>query len=547
MKPKFISGPPGTGKTNFFIKDKYLDLLQKYHYEKIIILSHTNVAADEIRDVILNIPLMKEKGVTNKALEHNICTIHHYCNHKLLRKHTFKYEDHLNMTRLNSQFNRVRLNSSDDINKKHPFYKFLNDAHGNGYYNNLKLFWFKKSTDRASYSPYDFDSILKLKKVYDAYKKREHLYDFIDMIQEFITKAKTPEIDALIIDEAQDSNKPQLEAIMKMATNVKDGNFYMVGDADQTIFEFAGSDPEYFHKLSKDAQELENGKRCGETINKLCKQIIKPIWDHYGYQRKWTPAIYTEKHLNQNKIENGFKIGDTIIGKSLYLPNLKSSSALTYLINKINTTNQTFLFTYRQKPCDIRIRDFFKENAIEFSHVKHPPFVSKKELKCHYLWPKFVQGEPMSLTQIKDFWHYMSIKVIVRGKSEAKDPFKDWIKKDYTIDYLIKEGLLRPESKQYNRFDETIKKTEEDKLIYINRVLKKGFNFDEDIRVKYGNIHDVKGLTFDNVIVDESLYRDEDYFTQLRLKYTAYSRGIFDCWTIATQTTKRLGIKNECI
>ena len=111
-----------------------------------------------------------------------------------------------------------------------------------------------------SYFPYDFDSILKLKEVYDAYRKRERLYDFIDMIQEFITKAKNPEIDALIIDEAQDSNRPQLEAIMKMATNVKDGNFYMVGDADQTIFEFAGSDPEYFHKLSKDAQELENGK-----------------------------------------------------------------------------------------------------------------------------------------------------------------------------------------------------------------------------------------------------------------------------------------------
>jgi superfamily I DNA/RNA helicase len=48
---------------------------------------------------------------------------------------------------------------------------------------------------------------------------------------------------------------------MKMAINVKDGNFYMVGDADQTIFEFAGSDPDYFHKLSKDAQELREWKK----------------------------------------------------------------------------------------------------------------------------------------------------------------------------------------------------------------------------------------------------------------------------------------------
>jgi hypothetical protein len=110
MKPKFISGPPGTGKTNFFIKEKYEELVKQYGHEKIIILSHTNVAADEIREVILNLPLMKEKGVRKKALE--------------------------------------QLNPSDDINKKHPFYKFLNDAHGNGYYNNLKLFWFKKSTDR---------------------------------------------------------------------------------------------------------------------------------------------------------------------------------------------------------------------------------------------------------------------------------------------------------------------------------------------------------------------------------------------------------------
>jgi superfamily I DNA/RNA helicase len=545
MKPKFISGPPGTGKTNFFIKEKYEELVKQYGHEKIIILSHTNVAADEIREVILNLPLMKEKGVRKKALEHKICTIHHYCKHKLLRKDVFSEEDFSNLVIETGE--RSSLFSKDEKNlDKHKFFRFLNDAHGNGYYDNLHEFWNKRTTDRRSYK-YSFEQILKMKEVYDSYKKRNNLYDFIDMIQEFINKALTPELDALIIDEAQDSNKPQIKAIEKMATHVKDGHFYMVGDADQTIFEFAGSDPEYFHILSKEAVELKQGKRCGQAINNLCKSIIKPIWDHYGYTRKWLPAVYTEKHLKENKIEQGYKVGDIIKGNGYYLPDLKGSGALDILLNKIKNTNQTFLFTYRGTPSDKKFRDFFINNALEFSHIKNTSFVSKKELRCHYLWPKFIKGEPMSLTQIKAFWDYMSSKVIVRGKSKTQDPFKDWIKKDYTIDNLINDGLLKPESKAYDDFRETRLKTDEERLIYINRVINKGFDFDGEIRVKYGNIHEVKGLTFDNVIVDETITRDEAFFVQRRLKYTAYSRGIFDYWTLRSNTNKQLGGINGSI
>ena len=49
-KPNFIVGPPGTRKTSLWIVNKYKELLTKYSHTKIIILSHTNVAADEIRD-----------------------------------------------------------------------------------------------------------------------------------------------------------------------------------------------------------------------------------------------------------------------------------------------------------------------------------------------------------------------------------------------------------------------------------------------------------------------------------------------------------------
>ena len=86
------------------------------------------------------------------------------------------------------------------------------------------------------------------------------------------------------------------------------------------------------------------------------------------------------------------------------------------------------------------------------------------------------------------------------------------------------------------------KKTDPDRLIYIRKILNKGYD-DGEVRVKYANIHTVKGLTFDNVVVDLTATRQEDYFTQLRLKYVAYSRGKFDCWTVASQGKYTLGVR----
>ena len=66
---------------------------------------------------------------------------------------------------------------------------------------------------------------------------------------------------------------------------------------------------------------------------------------------------------------------------------------------------------------------------------------------------------------------------------------------------------------------------------------------DKDIRVKYGNIHKIKGTTFDNVVGDLSLYRykAEPLFVQRRLLYTMFSRGIYDAWVLKSQTGKELG------
>ena len=80
-------------------------------------------------------------------------------------------------------------------------------------------------------------------------------------------------------------------------------------------------------------------------------------------------------------------------------------------------------------------------------------------------------------------------------------------------------------------------------MLYIKKVIRQGFTFDKKIKVQYGNIHQIKGTTFDNVIVDLTVHRVEPWFIQLRLKYTAFSRGVFDCWSLCSVTGFTLGEK----
>ena len=515
-KVKFMVGPPGTGKTSRFITNKYVDLLNKFKYEKIIILSHTNVAADEIKDEILKLKEMK--GVTKKALEHNICTIHHYCKKKsTMGEEVLDYEDYKNLCRIDSIFQRHKVTQSEFDNREHGYFKFVKEAYG--FDRSLKEHWKKSDKKFNGYSIVDIEKMLP---IVEKYNKDNGKLDFHDMIKRFLEKALDPDIDALIVDEAQDSNKTQKKALDKIARNAKE--YWFVGDPDQTIFEWAGANADEFYRLSQGAEELEQGHRCSKTINVKCKNIIKPIWDYYGTHRIWKPTVHD--------------------GNEYYLPSLEiESSNLKKLLHKIKTTNQTFLFTYRQKPSDAWVKKFFKQHGIEFAHVGHSAHVSKKELRCHKVWPKFVSGTPVSLKQIKDFWNYMGKKVIMHGKVE--ETFEDWIDKDYTVQNLIDKKYLRPSVVNQDDFALVRKKIDKDRVLYIKKILQNGCDLDGDIKVKYANIHTVKGLTFDNVIVDESRFRTEDYFSQLRLKYVAYSRGKYDCWTIATQDKykRTLGVR----
>tara|TARA_R110000764_G_scaffold163268_2_gene250516 strand:- start:137 stop:1843 length:1707 start_codon:yes stop_codon:yes gene_type:complete len=554
MEPRFVAGPPGTGKTHGFLVEKYREGFLKYGPDKIVLLSHTNTAANQIIEAILKMKEVKELGLDKVYFGDRICTIHHFCRSKIMKKEVFDNKQSDDYNKLCSLPGGVAFRLAKftgDVYKNHPFFKFISHAHGKDLSDDLEKH-FNTCADRQEYYPYKYPQLQKLNVIYTKYKKDTIQHDFADMLNEFNSLDNILDIEMLIVDEAQDCNKPQLRAINKMAQNVKDEHFYMVGDPDQTIFEFAGSDAHYFHTISANPyKELENGKRCSKAVNDYCKKTIAPIWEEYGYVRKWYPATYDDYHSKRNLIPEGFKHGDLIEGNKYDLTDLKSSKSLSLLLDKMRNSNQSFLFCYRGKPTDKRITEFLKDNGFEFSYVEGSPHVSKEELRCHNEWPSFYSGSPKSKYQIKQFWKYLGKKAIPIGKGTfAFDEGNFKINKDYSIDDLIKDGLLKDKNFLNPSFDLIRKRSKgkdekehEDRMIYIKNVIRNGFDYDAKIRIEHGNIHKVKGMTYDNVIGDLSLTRKkpEPEFVQYRLKFTMFSRAIFDIWVLATSTGKELG------
>ena len=510
--PEFIPGPPGTGKTHVWLKKKYTEFLKQYSWDRIVILSHTNTAASEIIKAVKNLPGLE--NIPDTKLEDQICTIHSYFRGEYLPLQKYEKDEHKKFCDENIAMKHWNKGSWD----KHPLYAF--DSHAHGKEMTYDQYWMICNSN--SYYPYNKYHLKNLKEKYDKFRELHKKLSFQDMIDNFLKYAETPkDIDVLIVDEAQDCSKPQIKALQKAATNAKE--FIFIGDADQTIHEYAGSDPEFFYKLASTseakANELTEGLRCGETINSICKNIIAPVWKKWGVnaERVWTPV-------------------KGVVGNSYWIPSIEQScKASEILINKILNTDETFLFTYRGNPTHKKINEFLQNNGIDYKLVSNDnPHVSRKDFKCFKTWSNFLNDKVFK-KQIMEYWPLIGKSVKVHGKGSV-DVLKPLINKEYNIQEFIDMGFIVPEAKQFKNFSEVvIKKDLIEKIPFIKKVLFNNMSVDKMPRVEHDTIHKVKGLTYDNIIVDLSIYRTEtDRYEPIRLAYVAYSRGKTDCWSIGT-------------
>ena len=126
---------------------------------------------------------------------------------------------------------------------------------------------------------------------YEREKRRRHMVDFEDLItltdRVIGSHAVWRQYDYFLIDEFQDINPAQYRVVLQMvgAGTVARPNLFVVGDEDQAIYAFRGSDPKIFLNFSNDFPgcqrvDLTWNFRCQARIVEAAGRLI-----HFNQER----------------------------------------------------------------------------------------------------------------------------------------------------------------------------------------------------------------------------------------------------------------------
>jgi superfamily I DNA/RNA helicase len=117
------------------------------------------------------------------------------------------------------------------------------------------------------------------------YKESQGLYDFTDMLELFVKQGYVPELDVLIIDEAQDLSRLQWTAVNHLIKKAKE--VYIGGDDDQSIFRWSGADTDHFIGLRGQVTVLDQSWRVPPEVHELALEISGQISNRHP--KTWKP------------------------------------------------------------------------------------------------------------------------------------------------------------------------------------------------------------------------------------------------------------------
>ena len=239
----------------------------------------------------------------------------------------------------------------------------------------------------------------KIAIIYELYQKRlkeNNAIDFDDIIN-FTIKILMENPDVLeyysnkfkyvLVDEYQDTNKAQFTLITLLAS--KNGNITVVGDNDQSIYGFRGSDITNILNFEKDFPgtkiiKLEQNYRCTGNILEIANAVIK------NNEVKYKKKLWTENEVgNLPKVylaDNEYDEGEYIVEQ---IEHLRREEYYKY---------SDFAVLYRMNSQSRAIEDILRRENIPYKIIGGLKFYERKEIKDIIAYLRLIQNTSDNLS-----------------------------------------------------------------------------------------------------------------------------------------------------
>lgn len=421
--PVMVIAGPGSGKT-FVITQRVHHMIEQFKLKdyQILVITFTKAAAEEMKSRYVN------------TYGHNRVTFgtFHSIFYKILRLMDPKRYD---LEHLISEDKKKKIIETLYKELEHEDYEdfvelFL--AHLTLVKNEL--------INPRHYNPQGLpkDVFLALYQKYDQYKERNCLFDFDDMLvdcyyalenNEQLLEHMQNKYKHILIDEFQDINAVQFKIIKQLASKHKD--LFVVGDDDQSIYQFRGSKPEFllsFEDYFSPVQKiiLDENYRSTEAILTYSNALINH--NKVRYEKIMKTALKSEQRPQMISCEDVKAQAKHIV------------ETITKLTNNGTPLNECAII-YRT---NIQARPL-----VEALMTAHLPFVLKDNLLT--LYDQWITKDILNYLQLaKDMHQNEKIAQIINKPSRyiSKVALADAINKPGNLlENLLTSSLLHQRQK----------------------------------------------------------------------------------------------------
>ena len=441
--PLLIVAGPGTGKTRTLThRIAFLMMKKKVSTSRVLAVTFTNKAAREMRERLKSL-----MGDTRPLPL--VATFHSFC-YQILNEHNENPKDII-----------------DDHHRGILIAEALAHVRKKGYRVSLKPKQILKCIIAAKQQILDPDEFEKVNAA-DTHKKTisdiywtyqnmlsiQNLYDYEDLIFHVVRQFETDpkfckkyqkQFQHVFVDEFQDLNQAQYRIIRALApgkNTVKD--LCVIGDPDQAIYGFRGSDVKYFNRFISDYPDtgvinLVRNYRSTKTILNASFQVIKnhrqPTSDDRTYSQIDGTKTISIMELATDKAEAQIIAG--IIEQQIGGTGFHSvdTGKVIDANNAMSRSFSDFAVLYRTNEQHRVMEQVFERAGIPFQIASRETALNQKGLPEIISLLKAIEGQGGYL----DYENINRLVMVGIGK-KTLDTFKDWC---YRNRLTFPHGLLK--------------------------------------------------------------------------------------------------------